>query len=109
MGEKGTQLNKCLCKAHVCGVIMVTVLLISERDDEPNVCSLIGLYVEMVSSALFLQSYCNDVVTEFCSSVCVFHDKVLSLLLGKPNAELCWYRKAQVGATVTVCTNNSNT
>lgn len=35
MGEKGTQLNKCLCKAHVCGVIMVNVLNF-RGDNEPK-------------------------------------------------------------------------
>lgn len=33
MGEKGTKLNKCLCKAYICGVTMVNVLLISEGDN----------------------------------------------------------------------------
>lgn len=36
MGEKGTQLNKCLCKAHVCGVFMVTVLSNLDRDNHPE-------------------------------------------------------------------------
>lgn len=45
-GRKGTKLNKCLCKAHVCGVVMVSVLLLSERTKMSAVIR--GLYDEVV-------------------------------------------------------------
>lgn len=34
--KKGQKLNKCLCKAYISDVTMVTVLLISEGDNEPK-------------------------------------------------------------------------
>lgn len=94
-GRKGTKLNKCLCKAPVCGVIMVTVLLISEWTKMSAVVQ--GLYDEIRIVLSELQGYCNGVVMEFCSSVCLF-DQIC-----KPNAEHCWYGKPHTGASVTVC------
>lgn len=94
-GGKGTKQNKCLCKAHVCGVVMVTVFLLSEWTKMSTVVR--GLYDEVVSSDLFFQSYgafCNGVV---CSSLCLFD------WICKPNAERCWCRKPQAGTPVPVC------
>lgn len=78
-GRKGTKLNKCLCKARVCGVVMVTVLSLFRV--------VRGLYDEVVSSDLFLQSlqgFCNAVVFAL---LCVLFDWIC-----KPNAEH-WKRK----------------
>lgn len=79
-GRKGTKLNKCLCKARVCGVVMVTVLSLFRIVQ--------GLYDEVVSSDLFLQSlqgFCNTVVFAL---LCVLFDWIC-----KPNAEHCSFKK----------------
>ena len=68
-GRKGTKLNKCLCKARVCGVVMVTVFSLFRV--------VWGLYDETVSSDLFLQSlqgfsfllFCVSCLTEFANQM----------------------------------------
>lgn len=82
MGEKGMQLNKCLCKAHVCGVVMVTVLLISEVDNEPKCLQ----SYEAGMMKWYDQNCCNGVAllcvcftTNFC--LCFLQTKCRALLV----------------------------
>lgn len=57
MGEKGTKLNKCLCKAHVCGITMVTVPNFRGGQLTKMSAAARDLYDEVVSSELFSESY----------------------------------------------------
>lgn len=103
--KKGTQLNKCLCKAHVCGVIMVNVLLISEGTKMSA--AVRGLYIKWYYQNCSW-SYCNGGVTEFCSSVCISQQSA-GFAVCKSNAALGWSRKPQAGASVTVCNKTATT
>lgn len=93
--KKGTKLNKCLCKANVRGVVMVTVLIRVSQ----NVCSRTRPvwwrgFMRIVLTKL--RGFCNGVVMEFRSSVCLFD-------------QICRYRNPRLELLRLYVTSNSIT